>query len=41
MFAAGRLADAWTRAKLDVVQLAKPVMEDLLDRCDETIALHD
>jgi len=36
---AGRLADAWTNS-LDIVQLAKPVMEQLIDRYDETIALY-
>jgi DNA-binding IclR family transcriptional regulator len=36
---AGRLADAWTNS-LDIVQLATPVMEHLLDRYDETIALY-
>lgn len=37
--AAGRMADAWANS-LDIVQLAKPVMHDLLDRYDETIALY-
>jgi IclR family transcriptional regulator, acetate operon repressor len=36
---AGRLADAWTNS-LDVVKLAAPLMMDLLDRYDETIALY-
>lgn len=36
---AGRFADAWTNS-LDIVRLAAPLMNDLLDRYDETIALY-
>jgi DNA-binding IclR family transcriptional regulator len=36
---AGRLAEAWTNS-LDVVKLAAPLMVNLLDRYDETIALY-
>jgi IclR family transcriptional regulator, acetate operon repressor len=36
---AGRLADAWTDS-LDIVRLAAPLMRELLDRYDETIALY-
>lgn len=36
---AARLADAWSHS-IDVVQLATPLMKDLLDRYDETVALY-
>jgi IclR family transcriptional regulator, acetate operon repressor len=35
----GRLAEVWTNS-LDVVQLATPILNDLLDRHDETVALY-
>jgi DNA-binding IclR family transcriptional regulator len=35
----GRLADAWTNS-LDIVRLAMPLLQDLLDRHDETVALY-
>lgn len=36
---AGRLANAWINS-LDIVRLATPLMQNLLDRYDETIALY-
>ncbi len=38
-FGAGRLADAWTNS-LEILRLAAPLMENLQDRYDETIALY-
>lgn len=35
----GRLADAWANS-LDIVRLAAPVLQDLLERYDETVALY-
>ena len=35
----GRLADAWTNS-LDIVRLATPLLEGLLERYDETVALY-
>jgi DNA-binding IclR family transcriptional regulator len=35
----GRLADVWS-SSLDVVQMAMPLLNDLLDRHDETVALY-
>src|SRR5262245_7267853 len=36
---AGRLADAWNNS-LDIVRLAEPLMKNLNDRYDETVALY-
>jgi IclR family transcriptional regulator, acetate operon repressor len=35
----GRLADAWTNS-LDIVRLAMPLLQGLLERYDETVALY-